>query len=279
MVPEEPRDRARDRRGPIGLVSHWLAHPSTRGLDIDDPRLVSVRRRLIREKAFLRKIYQEWYAAIVKALPSGDGPVLELGSGGGFLEESVPGLITSELQPCPHVRVALDGQVLPLADGSLRAIAMIDVLHHLPESRRFLREAARCVRRGGRVVMIEPWVSDWSSLIYSRLHHEPFRPDAAEWEFPPGGPLSAANTALPWIMFVRDRHQLEREFPQWRLVSITPFMPFRYLISGGVSMRGLMPGWTFGLWRAAEHALTPWSRQLGMFAHIVLERTDAGLSR
>lgn len=261
------------------MMSRWLAHPSTRGVDIDDPRLISVRRRLVREKAFLRKIYQEWYAAIVEALPSGADPVLELGSGGGFLEDSVPGLITSELQVCPHVRVVLDGQALPLSAGSLRAIVMIDVLHHLPESRRFLREAARCVRHGGRMVMIEPWVSGWSSLIYSRLHHEPFRPEAAAWEFPRGGPLSAANMALPWIMFVRDRDQFEREFPEWRVMSLRPFMPFRYLISGGVSMRGLMPAWTFGLWRALEDALTPWSRQLGMFAQIVLERTDARASR
>jgi hypothetical protein len=55
-------------------------------------------------------------------------------------------------------------------------------------------------------------------------------------------------------------------------------MPFRYLISGGVSMRTLMPAWTFGLWRAVENALAPWSRHLGMFAQIVLERTDAGPS-
>lgn len=262
----------------VALI-HWLTHPAARGFDIDDPRLMSVRRCLVRKKAFLRKVYEEWYAAIVTALPAGDGPVLELGSGGGFLEASLPGLITSELQACSHVRVVLDGQRLPLAGGSLRAIVMTDVLHHLPDSRRFLREAARCVRPGGRVVMIEPWVSAWSSLVYRRLHHEPFRPDAAEWEFPRGGPLSAANMALPWIIFVRDRAQFEREFPQWRVVSLSPIMPFRYLLSGGVSMRGLMPGWTFGWWRALERALTPWSGRLGMFAQIVLERTDTGSNR
>ena len=258
---------------------HWLAHPAARGLDLDDPRLVTVRRRLIREKPFLRKIYREWYAAIADALPAGDGAVLELGSGGGFLDESVPGLITSDVLAAPHVRVVLDGQQLPLAGGSLRAIVMIDVLHHLPESRRFFREAARCVRGGGRVVMIEPWVSAWSSLIYRRLHHEPFEPGAATWEFPRGGPLSAANMALPWIVFVRDRDRFEREFPQWRVVSIRPFMPFRYLLSGGVSMRSLMPAWTFDLWRAVERALAPWAARLGMFVQIVIERTDAESAR
>jgi SAM-dependent methyltransferase len=261
-------------RTPIGHVTRWLAHPFTRGFEVDDPRLTLIRRHLVRHKSFLRQIYQEWYAAVIKACPVGEGPVLELGSGGGFLDECVPGLITSELQVCPHVRVVLDGQALPLVDGSLRAIVMIDVLHHLPESRRFLREAARCVRHGGRVVMIEPWVSRWSSFVYSRWHHEPFEPEAERWEFPRGGPLSAANTALPWIIFVRDRRQFERECPEWRVVSIRSFMPFRYLIAGGVSMRGLMPGWTFGLWRAVEEVLAPWNERLGMFAQIVLERTD-----
>jgi SAM-dependent methyltransferase len=234
-----------------------------------------LRRQLIRDKPFLRKIYEEWYARVVQALPPGDDPVLELGSGGGFLDRSVRDLITSEIQVCPHVRVVLDGQSLPVRDRRLRAIVMIDVLHHLPEPRRFFREAARSVRRGGRIVMIEPWVSAWSSFVYSRLHHEPFRPDALEWGFPRGGPLSAANTALPWIMFVRDRAQFEREFPQWRLLVLRPFMPFRYLMSGGVSARAVMPAWTFAFWRALERAIDPWMTHLGLFVHVVLERTDA----
>ena len=256
-------------------MSGWLAHPCTRGVNIDDPRFIPVRRQLVREKAFLRRIYEEWYAAIVEMLPAGRDPVLELGSGGGFLDEFVPGLITSELQVGPHVRVVMDGQALPLSEGSLRAIVMTDVLHHLPQSRRFLRDAARCVRYDGRVVMIEPWVSTWSSFVYSRLHHEPFRPEAGTWEFPTGGPLSAANMALPWIIFVRDRVQFEREFPEWRVVAVKPFMPFRYLVSGGVSMRSLMPAWTFPWWQRLEHAVAPWSDRLAMFACIVLERTDA----
>jgi SAM-dependent methyltransferase len=259
------------------MIRRWLAEPRTRGVDIDAPSLLPLRRALIRDKAFLWQLYQEWYDGIVASLPPGRGPVLEIGSGGGFLDERIPGLITSEVQVCPHVRLVLDAQALPLRDGSLRAIVMIDVLHHLPEARRFFRAAARSVRPGGRLLMIEPWVSPWSSFVYRSLHHEPYRPDAAEWEFPRGGPLSAANMALPWILFVRDRDQFAREFPEWRVVSIQPFMPFRYVMSGGVSMRSLMPGWAYGFWRSIERLLTPWNRQLGMFAQIALERTDAGL--
>jgi len=91
---------------------------------------------------------------------------------------------------------------------------------------------------------------------------------------PISGPLSSANDALPWIIFVRDRLKFEQEFPQWQIELIKPIMPFRYLVSGGVSLRNLAPGWSFGFWRQIENALGRWSSQLAMFAHIVLRRLD-----
>jgi SAM-dependent methyltransferase len=255
-----------------GVTGNWLSHPLTRGLSIDDPRTTELRRRIIRDKPFLRRIYVEWYRAIAAALPPGNEPVLELGSGAGFLDEFIPRLITSEIFPCPSVKIVLDGQSLPFADASLRAIVMTDVLHHIPRPRLFFAEAARCVRPGGAIVAIEPWVTRWSRWIYGRFHHEPFDPQRADWEFPLSGPLSGANGALPWIIFQRDREQFEREFPHWQIVSIRPVMPLRYLLSGGVSLRSLMPGITFGFWRGIETILDPWRNTLAMFAEIKLLR-------
>lgn len=254
-------------------MRQWLAHPLTRGLDIDDPGTTHLRRRIIREKSFLRQIYQEWYRTIAAALPAGQGAVLELGSGAGFLRDFVPDLITSEIFTCPDVRVVLDGVALPFANASLRGIVMTDVLHHVPTPRQFFAEATRCVHPQGVLVCIEPWVTPWSRLIYTRLHHEPFCPEMAVWEFPMRGPLSGANGALPWIMFERDRAQFAHEFPEWHIQSIDRLMPLRYLVSGGVSLRSLMPGCTFGLWQGFEKLLQPWMDKVAMFARIVLRRT------
>ena len=149
---------------------------------------------------------------------------------------------------------------------------MTDVLHHLPQPRRFFAEASRCVGPGGRVIMIEPWVTPWSRLVYSKLHHEPFQPEAVDWTFPRRGPLSGANSALPWIIFARDRARFEREFPEWHIYAIKPFMPFRYLLSGGVSRRSFVPNWSFSLWRTIENLLQPWMRHLAMFVLIVLSK-------
>ena len=256
------------------MLTTWLAHPLTRGLDIDDPRITHLRQRIIQEKSFLRQSYQEWYRAIAATLPPVHGAVLELGAGGGFMSDLIPELIASELFYCPNIRVVLDGLHLPFAANSLRGILMTNVLHHLPQPRRFFGEATRCVRPGGVVSMIEPWVTPWSRFVYTRLHHEPFQPETPSWELPASGPLSSANDALPWIIFARDRLKFEQEFPQWQIELIKPIMPFRYLLSGGVSLRALVPGWSFGLWRRMENVLGRWNSQLAMFAQIVLRRGD-----
>ena len=253
-------------------LRRWLEHPLTRGLDLDDPRTTRLRRRVLAEKPFLRRIYQEWYGEIARSLPPGPEPVLELGAGAGFLGDFVPGLIRSEVFQTPGIDAVLDGLALPFAGGSLRGIAMTNVLHHLPRPLDFFAEAARCVRPGGGVTMIEPWVTPWSRLVYTRLHHEPFDPASPGWELAGGGPLSGANGALPWILFARDRERFQREAPAWEIRSIAPLMPFRYLVSGGVSLRSLMPAASFPLWRGLERALSPWGDRLAMFAHVVLER-------
>lgn len=261
------------------MAPSWLEHPLTRGLPLDSPATTTLRRRIIDSKPFLRRIYDEWYTAVARQLPAGSGGVLELGAGAGFLQEHVPEVIRSEIFQCPGVSVVLDGCRLPFKPGSLRAIVMTDVLHHIPDVRRFLAEAGDAVRADGAIVMIEPWVSAWSRFVYANLHHEPFRPDAETWEFPAGGPLSSANGALPWILFERDRRTFEHEFRQWRIESIQPGMPLRYLLSGGLSLRSLMPSWTFSGWRGVERALQPWMNSLAMFATIVLRRTGAASLR
>jgi len=250
-----------------------LAHPLTTGMEIDDPATTALRRQIVQSKPFLRAIYGEWYSAIAAALPAGEGRVLELGSGAGFCERYIEGLITSEVFPVPGVRLVADARALPFRDASLRAIVFTDVLHHMPDVTMFLREASRCLRQGGKVLMVEPWVTPWSRFVFGRLHHEPFRPDAPQWQFPESGPLSGANGALPWIIFVRDRAGFAADFPQFTIERISPSLPFRYLLSGGVAMRSLMPGFTEPLWAGVERALSPLMPQLAMFAFISLRRT------
>lgn len=136
-------------------------------------------------------------------------------------------------------------------------------------------EAARCVRPRGVLVLIEPWVTSWSRFVYSHYAHEPFEPEAVEWELSPTGPLAGANSALPWILWCRDRQRFEREFPIWEIRLVQPIMPVRYLLSGGIALRVSMPGWSFPFWARCESWLSRWNQNSAMFAKIVLQRRSS----
>jgi SAM-dependent methyltransferase len=248
--------------------------PLSNQRDTGDFHATLQRRQRVLKKPFVKRIYQEWYDMIALYIPPGlaDAPLLELGSGTGFMKENIKGLVTSDIAPYPDINIVLDGQKLPFLKDALKGIVMVNVLHHFPRPRAFFAEAARCVRSGGSIIMIEPWVTTWSRFVYRRLHHEPFYPDAKEWERASDGPFSGSNSALPWIIFKRDPPQFVKEFTEWRINAIIPMMPFRYLVSGGVRIRASMPNFTFGMWKMIERCVDNLVDKLAMFALISLTK-------
>ena len=255
----------------MSFLLQLLAHPDTREMSLDDPKTTEIRSRIIREKKFLRNLYEEWYGRLIDNLPVCDGMVLEVGSGGGFLKKQRADALVSEVFYRFGIDVVLDAMHLPFASESLSAILMVDVFHHIPKPTLFIEEACRCLRKGGRCLCIEPWNTPWGQWVYRHLHHEPFHPDGG-WSIESDGPLSGANGALPWIMLERDRSRFEKQFPRLRIMEITPMMPWSYLFSGGVSMRSFMPGWSYRWIRTLERLVAGIESLNGMFAFIILER-------
>jgi len=74
------------------------------------------------------------------------------------------------------------------------------------------------------------------------------------------------------MVFVKDLGKFKQEFPNLEMEKIRPFLPFRYLVSGGVSMRSLMPGFTHSLWARLERMLEAQMSSLAMFAFISVPR-------
>ena len=255
------------------MLRKILSNPTTEIMDIDLPETTNLRKQIIENKPFLKDIYLDWYRLLLNQIPDDDtGEVCELGSGGGYLKSIRPDIITSDVLTINNVDVVFDGCSMPFRYQELKALVMINVLHHLSRPRQFFREASRCLVDEGVIAFIEPWPTAWSRLIYTRLHHEPFLPDAVDWEFEQSGPLSGANGALPWIIFRRDLRLFEAEFPEFKLLSINEHTPFRYLLSGGVSLRSLTPAWTSNFWRKFENLVSPLGSFIAMFALIVLRK-------
>ncbi len=238
---------------------------------LDDPGTTAARREHLRRCGYLRRLYSHWYRLLLREIPNVPGEVLELGSGGGFFEEFLPGLRTSDVMQVPGVELVVDARSLPFPDGSLRAIVGTNVLHHVPNIERFLGEAQRSLTEGGRLVFIEPWPTALSRPIYRHLHHEPFD-EGRDWSIPDGGPLTAANGALPSIIFHRDRDLFEMTFPHLRVVACQTMMPLSYLLSGGIARTWPLPGMLFDVVELLERPL----HRLGMFSLIIAERRFRG---
>ncbi len=231
-------------------------------------------RELISSKAFLKKVYEKWYSDFIntaKQLPQ--GKILEIGSGGGFLKELMPQLITSDIMPLNHCDMVFSAEVMPFSQKELSGIFMLNVFHHIPKPYLFLKEAERTLKTGGKIVMIEPANSWFGRWIYKTFHHEPFDIDG-DWEIISSGPLSGSNQALPFIYFERDREKFDKEFPYLKIQSVKYHTPLMYLLSGGVSRKALVPIETFAFFNLIEKILKPFASRLGMFKTIEIVKIE-----
>jgi SAM-dependent methyltransferase len=264
-------------RGPLAGVAGWLrdrlAHPLAVGVDLESAEATRVHAQLIREKPFLRRLYAKYYeayeGAIRRATPG--GLIIEVGSGGGFYPTIRAGVISLDMRPGADVNVVASAMAMPFPAASASAVLLLNVLHHLPDPMAFLRECARMLKPGGRVCLIEPYVSAVSRRLVKPLHHEPWD-ETAGWSLPDSGPMTAANVALPWIIFHRDRRRYDAECPELPIERVQLHTIGVYVLSGGVSMRSFLPGWLFGPIWAAERLLAPASPALATMMTIELVR-------
>ncbi len=113
---------------------------------------------------------------------------------------------------------------------------MVDVLHHVEFPVAFFREVERVLRRGGRVLMVEPAITWGSTLFYRLLHQEPVRTSADP--LIDGKPTSGrdpydSNQAIPTLLATRDRERFHKLFPGLRIARVDWFSFAAYPLSGG----------------------------------------------
>lgn len=247
-------------------IKHSFDHP------LDSAERSLAHREIILSKPFLKKIYCEWYDVFAQkfaGLPANE--ILEVGSGGGFLKETMPNIITSDILPIKSIDMCFSALDMPFRDDSLMGICMLNAFHHLPDAHKFLMEANRVLKKNGRLVMIEPATTWWSKFVYSLFHHEPFLPDG-DWTVPDKGPMSSSNSCLPWIVFIRDKAIFQQLFPDLEIESIDFHTSIRYLLSGGVSIKQLMPGFSYRFFTAIDNILCKISPQFAMFMTISVRK-------
>lgn len=187
-----------------------------------------------RRKGVLRVLYNDIFDRI--AARCRPGRTLEIGGGIGNLKERLGDVVTTDIQHGPWMDVVADAQRLPFAAASFDNIVMLDVLHHIEFPATFFDEAARVLRPGGRIVMVEPGITIGSTLFFRLLHHEPVDmsvdPLADGVPSPQKDPYDS-NQAIPTLIATRARRRFETRFPSLRLAEHLGFSFAAYPLSGG----------------------------------------------
>ena len=230
-------------------------------------------KRILQKKIFLRKWYQNCYQQFLSFLPPSKHSLIlvELGSGGGFLKEMSPSIITTDIQNLNGIDLNCSALQLPFKTRSIDAFFALNAFHHFPDAKLFLQEINRCLKPGGQLILIEPANTFFARFVYRHFHHEPFDPKG-EWSFKSHDPLMDANGALPWIVFTRDRNKFRIDFPQLEITSMKAHSFIIYLLSGGFSYKSFMPAWSFSFWNKLEQLISSLGHFLGMFYTIRIKK-------
>jgi SAM-dependent methyltransferase len=135
------------------------------------------------EETYRRTVLRDHVGFVAKALrnAAGQGPVLDVGCGGGLflgmLRERgfrVLGLDLSTEAAALAARrhripaIAGDLTAAPIAPESCAAITMFHVLEHVHQPRDYLAEARRLLRPGGRLIVQVPNAASWQFALLGR---------------------------------------------------------------------------------------------------------------
>jgi len=254
-------------------------------IDTEALEFFSTHRRIWEQKPVLRRIYNEEFFARLLSFRRKDGISVEVGAGPGFLKQALPGVLSTDLVWCPWLEVVADAQSLPFADSSVANTFGIDILHHLAVPMAFLLEAQRVLVPGGRLILVEPWVTPFSYFIYRFFHQEECDLSVLPWELmteaqpPVEKKAFDGNQAIPYLLFgPRHRSQTLGLLPGLTPLAIEPFCLFAYLLSMGFKPRSFLPEFLYPAVSKIEKATSPlWRPVAALRVFLVLEKFPRAL--
>jgi SAM-dependent methyltransferase len=195
------------------------------------------------EKPTLRALYADYHSGLITACPP--GRVLDVGGGTAHVKKTFSDVFSVDILPFPGIDAVCDAHCLPFPDREFAGIIMIDLLHHLAQPIGFLKEAARVLRSGGVLAMIEPGMSPVAYPFYRYLHQEPADMRSDPFAFLPADPRRDpfdANQAIPSLLFsAGNRQRLGALVPELTVSRVDWLSLFAFPLSGGFKPWCLIP--------------------------------------
>lgn len=246
-------------------------------IDIDSPQRITTHKEILKSKRMIREVFHEFHEifdSIDKKYFSGDGLRFEIGAGSSPIKDSYPDVLATDIVPGEGIDRVIDASNMDIADSSLRVVFAQNMFHHLPNPSRFFAELDRVLIVGGGAVFIEPYYGVLASAVFKRISkYEHFNKLQASWVSSESNPMSGANQALSYIVFIRDREKFEKDHPSLEIVEIAPINNYlRYLLSGGINFIQLVPNFLIPLLKGIEKILIPINKILALHYLVIIRK-------
>ena len=199
-------------------------------------------REIWQRKPSLRQLYRDWYRDIAAWMVP--GRTVEVGGGTGNLKEYASGVCCTDVVSLPWLDAVADAQRLPFQTSSLANLVLFDALHHIENVSLFFDEALRTLRGGGRIIIMDPYISWASWPVYRYLHPEPV--DLAQDPLLLTAPQAHrqpfdSNQAIATILFEKELARFEARYPALAVRQVKRLSFFAYPLSGGFERPSMLP--------------------------------------
>ena len=127
---------------------------------------------------------------------------------------------------------------LPFKDSSFDAVLAFDSIHHSEQPSKAILELLRVIRKGGKIILVEPFVSPLSYLPYKIFHYED-----TSWDFKEQGSIELSlrnlnpetgDQGVSRFIINQLSNRRTTNFPKLT-VSTSYLSPFSFFATGGVS--------------------------------------------
>ncbi|MDD5194049.1 MAG: class I SAM-dependent methyltransferase [Candidatus Omnitrophica bacterium] len=243
--------------------------------NIDEKKLLEIYRVIWERKKILQRVYFGWFKKISAHIAKGN--VLEIGGGVGAFKKYLgdcSDVISTDIIFASWHDCLADAEQLPFKNESFSNIVSIDAFHHIRFPEKMLKEAQRILKKGGKFILIEPYVSAFSGLIRKNFHHEEsdLKFSGAQENESMKKEARSADIAAPTEIFFKNPEFLSLHAPMLKLSHKEAHSIVMYPLSGGFNYRALVPLFTCGFLEQIERLLAPLSGFFAFKMLIVLEK-------
>lgn len=261
------------------FIVDMLRDPILNGVDVDCKERLYLHKKMLEKKHMLREVFNEFhdlFRKLEQIYLCRSGLEVEIGAGVSPMRSSYPNVLATDIVDAPTLDLIINAEAMNFEDSSIKVIYGQNCFHHFPHPDKFLHELERVLLPGGGAILLEPYYGPFAHFMYKRLFRtEGFDINQKTWETPIIGPMNGANQALSYIVFIRDRSLFLQMYPSLQIVhQETVGNYLKYLISGGLNFRQLLPDSFTGLINVLEKAISPLNRWIALHHVIVIRKIN-----